>query len=62
MKREEFALSTLIKATSPCDAGRNQEMISKERAVALSGARPCGWNTVMDVDYKGTIISRQQPF
>lgn len=55
MKREEFALSILINATSPCNAGRNQKRISEERTVPLSGVRLTGrllWTWVT----KGTSL------
>ena len=62
MKREEFALSSLINATSPCNTGRNQKRTSEERAVPLSGVRPSAEETVVDLGYKRNVSSGEQHF
>lgn len=49
MKWEEFALSILVNATSPCNAGSNQKRVSEERSVTLSRERPSDRETVADM-------------
>lgn len=62
MKWEEFALSILINATSPCRAWRNKKKIPEERPVPLSRLRQCDWETAVDLGYTGNIISGEQHF
>lgn len=57
MKWEEFSLGVLISATSPCNAGRDQERISEQRTVPLSRVK-----TVVNLAYKGNAISGEQHF
>ena len=62
MKWEEFALSILINATSPCNAWRYKKKILEERAVPLSRLRQCDRETAADLGYTGSIVSGEQPF